>query len=72
MSINNMKTVVLSRFLCYMTIINAKYEDEEHNFKCHILPIRFIIMQSLNAKIGKLPMFSTLRFFKRMFSFSGF
>jgi len=38
---NKKKSVVLSRFLCYMTIINAKFEDEEHHFKCHILPIRF-------------------------------
>ena len=28
MSINNLKTVVLSRFLCYLTIINANFGDD--------------------------------------------
>lgn len=30
-----MKTVVLSRFLRYLTIINAIFEDDEHYYKCH-------------------------------------
>ena len=32
MSINNKKTVVLSRFLCYLTIINAKLGDDERHW----------------------------------------
>ena len=34
MSINNKKTVVLSRFLCYQTIINDKLGDDERHYKC--------------------------------------
>ena len=34
MSIDNKKTVVLSRILCYLTIINAKLGDDERHYKC--------------------------------------
>ena len=30
-----MKTIVLSLFLCYLTTINAKFEDDEHHYNCH-------------------------------------
>ena len=77
MGINNKKAVVLSRFLCYQTIINDKLGDDERHYKCskYNLPFATIFhgrMLFLNAKIGKFPLFSTLRFVKQMFSFWGF
>ena len=64
-----MKTVVRSRFLCYLTIINAKFEDDEHHYKCHYELSYNQYVFTRNAKIGKYPLFSTLRFVKQMFSF---
>lgn len=32
MSISKKKSVVLSRFLCYLTIINANFGDDEHHY----------------------------------------
>lgn len=37
------------------TFFSAKFEDEEHHFKCHILPIRFdynAIFKYQNRKIA--------------------
>lgn len=69
MSINNKKTVVLSRFLCYLTIINDKLGDDERHYKCSKYNLPFATnfhgkMLFLNDKIGKLPMLSALRFVK--------
>ena len=69
MSINNKKTVVLSRFLCYQTIINDKLGDDERHYKCskYNLPFATIFhgrMLFLNAKIRKFPMQYALRFVK--------
>ena len=77
MSINNKKTVVLSRFLCCLTTINAKLGDDERHYKCSKYNLPFATnfhgkMLFLNDKIGKLPMLSALRFVKQMFSFWGF
>ena len=67
MSINNKKTVVLSRFLCHLTIINDKLGDDERHYKCskYNLPVATIFhgrMLFLNAKIRKFPMQYALRF----------
>jgi hypothetical protein len=32
MSMIIIKTVALSRFLCYLTIINANFGDDEHHY----------------------------------------
>ena len=69
MSINNKKTVVLSRFLCYLTIINDKFGDDERHYKCSKYNLPFATnfhgkILFLNDKIGKLPMLSALRFVK--------
>ena len=69
MSINNKKTVVLSRFLCYLTIINDKLGDDERHYKCSKYNLPFATnfhgkILFLNDKIGKLPMLSALRFVK--------
>lgn len=44
MSINNKKTVVLSRFLCYQTIINDKLGDDERHYICS--NITYLLQQS--------------------------
>ena len=61
MSINNKKTVVLSRFLCYQTIINDKLGDDERHYKCSKYNLPFATtfqgkMLFLNAKIRKFSM----------------
>ena len=69
MSINNKKTVVLSRFLCYLTIINDKLGDDERQYKCSKYNLPFATnfhgkMLFLNAKIRKILMQFALRLVK--------
>lgn len=59
MSIDNKKTVVLSRFLCYLTIINDKLGDDEViinivNITCLLQQTSTEKMLFLNDKIGNI------------------
>ena len=52
---------MLSRILCYLTIINAKLRDDERHYKCSKYNLPFATnfhgkMLFLNAKIRKFPM----------------
>ena len=42
MSISKKKSVVLSRFLCYLTIINDKLGDDERHYECSKYNLPFI------------------------------